>query len=137
MNATNGQVVAGGNGQGHRIDQLNNPTSVIIDKDLDSLIISDMGNRRIVRWSHRTCTYQETILDNIDCTQISMDDQRFLYVSDVENYQVKRYRLGDTDGTIVAGGHDQGSDLNQLYYPTYLFIDRDESVFVRILILIV
>ena len=128
--ATNGEVVAGGNGQGNRTDQLNNPTDVMIDKDTDSLLISDMGNRRIVRWSRQTCTYQETILDSIDCTQILMDDHKNLYVSDVGNYEVRRYRIGENEGTVVAGGHGSGSRLNQLEYPTYLFLDQNESIFV-------
>ncbi|CAF4639838.1 unnamed protein product, partial [Rotaria magnacalcarata] len=36
---TNGQVVAGGNGAGNGLNQLNYPTDVLIDKETDSLII--------------------------------------------------------------------------------------------------
>ncbi|CAF1261148.1 unnamed protein product, partial [Rotaria magnacalcarata] len=36
---TNGQVVAGGNGEGNGLNQLNYPTDVLIDKETDSLII--------------------------------------------------------------------------------------------------
>jgi hypothetical protein len=35
MGATNGQVVAGGNGMGKRLDQLNEPTDVLVDKESD------------------------------------------------------------------------------------------------------
>ncbi|CAF1375140.1 unnamed protein product, partial [Rotaria magnacalcarata] len=38
-NTTNGQVVAGGNGAGNGLNQLNYPTDVLIDKETDSLII--------------------------------------------------------------------------------------------------
>ncbi|CAF1512885.1 unnamed protein product, partial [Adineta steineri] len=41
---TNGQVVAGGNGQGNRLNQLNQPSVVLIDEETDSLIICDFGN---------------------------------------------------------------------------------------------
>ncbi|CAF4388479.1 unnamed protein product, partial [Rotaria sordida] len=47
MGDTNGQVVAGGNGQGNRLDQLDYPSDVLIDKETDSLIICDQGNRRV------------------------------------------------------------------------------------------
>ena len=48
-NATDGLIVAGGNGQGSRNDRLNKPTKMTVDKQNDSLIISDSGNIRIVR----------------------------------------------------------------------------------------
>ena len=54
--AINGQIVAGGNGKGNRNDQLNCPTNVIVDKENDSLIICDYGNRRVVRWPRRNGT---------------------------------------------------------------------------------
>ncbi|CAF1290018.1 unnamed protein product, partial [Rotaria magnacalcarata] len=65
---TNGQVVAGGNGQGNGLNQLNLPTDVLIDKETDSLIICDQGNERVVRWSRRSGTIQgEILIDNIFC----------------------------------------------------------------------
>ncbi|CAF2112575.1 unnamed protein product, partial [Rotaria magnacalcarata] len=38
---TNGQVVAGGNGQGNGLNQFYCPADVLIDKETDSLIICD------------------------------------------------------------------------------------------------
>ncbi|CAF4712441.1 unnamed protein product, partial [Rotaria socialis] len=64
----NGQVVAGGKGQGNGLHQLKCPTDVLIDKETDSLIICDWGNKRVVRWSRRSGTTQGGILiDNINC----------------------------------------------------------------------
>ncbi|CAF1682485.1 unnamed protein product, partial [Rotaria magnacalcarata] len=48
---TNGQVVAGGNGAGNGLNQLDRPADVLIDKETDSLIVCDRGNLRVVRWS--------------------------------------------------------------------------------------
>jgi hypothetical protein len=50
-NAKSGQIVAGGNGEGNKTSQLNFPTDVIIDKENNSLIITDYGNSRVMRWS--------------------------------------------------------------------------------------
>ncbi|CAF3408484.1 unnamed protein product [Rotaria socialis] len=127
----NGQVVAGGNGEGNGLHQLNIPTDVLIDKETDSLIICDQGNQRVVRWSRRSGTTQgEILIDNIWCWGLAMDEQRYLYVSDYGKHAVRRYQLDEKKGTLVAGGNDKGSGLSQLNVPTYLFVDRDHSVYV-------
>ncbi|CAF1467875.1 unnamed protein product, partial [Rotaria magnacalcarata] len=128
---TNGQVVAGGKGVGNGLNQLYAPTGVLIDKETDSLIICDYGNRRVVRWSRRSGTTQgEILIDNIYCWGLAMDEQRYLYVSDYVKQEVRRYQLGEKDGTLVAGGNGRGDGLNQLSGPTHLFVDRDHSVYV-------
>ncbi|CAF4254242.1 unnamed protein product, partial [Rotaria sordida] len=115
MGDTNGQVVAGGNGEGNRLDQLNDPSDVLIDKETDSLIICDSGNRRVVPWSRRSGTTQgEIFINNIDPYGLAMDDQRYLYISDYEKHEVRRYQIGDKNGTLVAGGNGKGAGLNQL-----------------------
>ncbi|CAF4553685.1 unnamed protein product [Rotaria socialis] len=128
---TNGQVVAGGKGAGNGLHQLNQPTDVLIDKETDSLIICDFVNQRVVRWSRRSGTTQgEILIDNIKCNGVAMDEQRYLYVSDVGKHEVRRYQLGEKNGTLVAGGNDKGDGLNQLNFPTYLFVDRQQNVYV-------
>ncbi|CAF1334946.1 unnamed protein product [Rotaria sordida] len=131
MGDTNGQVVAGGNGQGNGLDQLNEPTDVLIDKETDSLIICDRENRRVVQWSRRSGTTQREILvDNISCWGLAMDDQRYLYISDYKKHEVRRYQIGDKNGTLVAGGNSKGAGLNQLNLPTYIFVDQQQTVYV-------
>ncbi|CAF1620945.1 unnamed protein product, partial [Rotaria magnacalcarata] len=126
-----GHVIAGGNGQGSRLDQLDRPTDVLIDKETDSLIICDRWNRRIARWSRRTGANQgEILINNIFCRGLAMDDERHLYVSDTNKHEVRRYQMGDTNGTLVAGGKGPGAGLNQLKMPAYLFVDRQQSVYV-------
>ena len=34
-----------------------------------------------------------------------------------EKNEVRRWKIGETKGTIVAGGNGQGNQLNQLSYP--------------------
>ncbi|CAM2722739.1 unnamed protein product [Rotaria socialis] len=128
---TNGQVVAGDKGQGNGLNQLNRPIDVLIDKEADSLVICDRGNRRVVRWPRRSGTTQgEILIDNIQCCGLAMDDQRYLYVSDWDKEEVRRYKFGENIGTLVAGGNGKGIGLNQLSTPTFLFVDRDHSVYV-------
>ncbi|CAF1543875.1 unnamed protein product [Rotaria sp. Silwood1] len=128
--ATNGKVVAGGNGEGNGAHQLNFPPDVIVDKESDSLIISDYGNKRVVRWPRRNGTRGQTFISNIACFGLTMDDNGFLYVVDYEEHEVRRYKIGDTQGAVVAGGNGKGNRLDQLSTPTYVFVDRDHSVYV-------
>ena len=96
MEEENGKVIAGGQGQGNRLDQLYYPIDVLIDKETNSLFISDRENRRVLRWSRRQETTQgEVIVDNIDCWGLAIDHQRYLYVSDVGKHEVRRYTIGD------------------------------------------
>ncbi|CAF4045982.1 unnamed protein product, partial [Rotaria sp. Silwood1] len=103
--ATNGKVVAGANGQGNGANQLYGPRDVIIDKESDSLIVSDYYNKRVVRWPRRNGTRGETIISNIYCVGLTMDDNGSLYVVDNGKNEVRRYKIGDTKGTVVAGGN--------------------------------
>ncbi len=128
--ATSGRVVAGGNGAGIRNDQLNYPTNVIVDKQNDCLFICDRTNKRIVRWPRQNGTSGETIISNICCWDLTIDNEGYLYVSDVSKHEVRRYKIGDTNGIIVAGGNGQGNRLDQLSQPYYIFVDQDHSVYV-------
>ncbi|CAM2717771.1 unnamed protein product [Rotaria socialis] len=128
---TNGQVVAGGNGQGNGFNLLSSPRDVLIEKETDTLIICDQGNRRVVQWSRRTGTTKgEILIDNIFCKGLAMDDQRYLYVSDMEKHEIKRYKLGDNIGIVVAGGNGKGVGVNQFNEAGYLFVDRQQTVYV-------
>ncbi|CAM2714508.1 unnamed protein product [Rotaria socialis] len=128
--ATSGQVVAGGNGEGNRANQLSHPLDVIIDKERDCLIICDYGNSRVVRWPRRNGTSGETLISNINCVGLTMDENGSLYVVNNGGHEVRRYRRGDFQGTIVAGGNGNGNRLDQLLHPTYVFVDRDHSLYV-------
>ncbi|CAF2063146.1 unnamed protein product [Rotaria magnacalcarata] len=129
--ATTGRVVAGGNGPGSGLHQLKWPSDVIIDQSTDSLLICDYGNARVVCWPLRGCTEGEIVLSNIDCYSLTLDDRGCLYVSDSNNHEVWRCPLrGDSPGICIGGGNQKGDALDQLNCPTYLFVDRDRSMYV-------
>ncbi|CAF1351281.1 unnamed protein product, partial [Rotaria magnacalcarata] len=70
------------------------------------------------------------LIDNINCYGLAMDERRYLYVPDYGKHEVRRYKFGENIGTLVAGGNGAGAGLNQLQYPTYLFVDRQQNVYV-------
>ncbi|CAF1661835.1 unnamed protein product, partial [Rotaria magnacalcarata] len=122
--ATSGQVVTGGNEEGSEAHQLSSPRDVIVDKERDSLIICDYSNQRVVRWPRRNGTSGETIISNIYCWGLTMDENGSLYVVDTEKAEVRQYKKGESQGTVVAGGNGRGNRFDQLYGPRYVFVDR-------------
>ena len=48
IRASHGKVIAGGQGYGNQLNQLNYPTDVLIDKETNSLLIADRWNRRVL-----------------------------------------------------------------------------------------
>ncbi|CAF2150720.1 unnamed protein product [Rotaria magnacalcarata] len=129
-NATTGEIVAGETVLWNRVSQVGFPTDVIVDKETDSLIICDRSNRRMVLWPRRNGACATTIISNIACRGWTMDENRSLYVSDNEKHEVRRYRIGESQGTVVAGGNGEGNRLDQLKEPRYVFVDRDHTVYV-------
>ena len=127
---TNGKIVAGGKGEGSQNDQLNRPSNVIIDQKNDSLIISDSGNSRIVRWSRQNGRDGETIISNIRSNGLAMDNNNYLYVCDEEKDEVRRWKIGEKNGILVAGGNGKGNHLNQFNHPMNIFVDQNDSIYV-------
>jgi sugar lactone lactonase YvrE len=109
---------------------LNGPTDVIVDKQRNHLIICDQSNRRVVRWPLQNGKNGQTLISKIDCCRLTMDDNGYLYVSGHEKDEVRRWKMNDTYGTLVAGRNESGNGFNQLDCPTYIFVDADHSVYV-------
>jgi len=126
----NGEVVAGGNGGGNRIDQLNYPCNVILDRNKKSLIICDWGNRRVVRWSLENQNDRQILIEDISCFGLMMNNKGDLFVSDWRRNEVKRWKKDEKQGIVVAGGNGEGDKLNQLNYPGFIFVDREDSIYV-------
>ncbi|CAF1046941.1 unnamed protein product [Adineta steineri] len=124
-NAKEGQIIVGGKG----MDQLNEPTDVIVDQQNHSIIIADKGNRRVIQWLNQN---QQILIDSIDCWGLAIDKNGFLYVSDHKKNEVRRWKMGEynNEGIIVAGGNKKGDQLNQFNSPTFIFVDEDQSVYV-------
>ncbi|CAF1061659.1 unnamed protein product [Adineta steineri] len=128
-NAKEGQIIAGGNEYGNRMNQLSYATDVIFDEQNHSIIIADFNNRRVIQWFNQT---QQILIHKIACWGLSMDKYGFLYVSDSLKNEVRRWKMGEynNEGIVVAGGNGEGNELNELDFPTFIFVDEDQSVYV-------
>lgn len=111
-------------------DQLKRPVNVIVDQNDDSFIICDYEKKQVIRWSRRNGAKVEPIISNIGCWDLIMDNNGYLYVSNVDKHEVLQWKIEDNSGKIVAGGNGKGSHLNQLNYPYYIFVSEDSSVYV-------
>ncbi|UJR07420.1 hypothetical protein I4U23_011706 [Adineta vaga] len=62
------------------------------------------------------------------------DQHGFLYVSDLEKNEVRKWKLEkinkNKEGILVAGGNGKGNQRNQLNSPTFIFVDKDQSLYV-------
>ncbi|CAF4019430.1 unnamed protein product, partial [Adineta steineri] len=142
LNSNTGQIMACGNG---KENQLYNPRDIIFDKQNKSFIISDVGRRRVIRYFDknqktliskiirkfgRNQKKQQILISNIFCEGLTIDNNGYIYVSDYEKHEVRRWEEGDEEGELVAGGNGQRNHLNQLNKPTSMFIDEDYSLYV-------
>ncbi|CAF0743561.1 unnamed protein product [Adineta steineri] len=130
LNSNTGQIIAGGNGKGDQHNQLCRPKDIIFDKKNNSFIISDWGNKRVIRYFDQNQINEQIIISNINCWGLTIDRNGFIYVCDYVNNEVRRWKQGDKKGELVAGGNGTGNHLNQLKYPTFIFIDDDYSLYI-------
>ncbi|CAF1238026.1 unnamed protein product [Adineta steineri] len=108
-----GIVVAGGHGQGNRLNQLDHSNFIFVDED-QSVYISDRENHRVMKWRKG----------------IFADDLGQVYVADSGNHRVIRWCEGKEEGEVVVGGNGQGDQSNQLNLPMDLCFDDEENLYV-------
>ncbi|CAF4359781.1 unnamed protein product, partial [Adineta steineri] len=130
LNSKTGQIIAGENGHGNQINQFSLPTDIIVDKENNSFIVSDYGNKRVIRYFIQNQTNQQILISNINCWGLTIDKNGSIYVCDIWRNEVRRWKNGDIEGELVAGGNGRGCHLNQLNSPTYIFIDEYGSLYI-------
>jgi sugar lactone lactonase YvrE len=145
-----GKLVAGGHGQGRRLNQLNNPTYICIG-DNQSVYVSDSWNDRVVRWEKGA---KKGVIvagghgkgrnrDQLDYPAgVLVDQLGTVYVADHYNYRVMRWRNSKC-GEVIAGGFFSenyprkmrgpflsGDRPNQLNGPEGLAFDQNGNLYV-------
>lgn len=135
---TNGIIVAGGNGRGNRLNQLNTPASLFVDDDY-TLYVSDLDNHRVMKWLKNAKEGMIVAGGNgkgSGASQLSSPDgivvNQFgqIYIADQDNDRIMRWCPGAKEGTIVVGGNGSGKAANQLSGPTSLFFDEEGNLYV-------
>ncbi|CAF1208500.1 unnamed protein product [Adineta ricciae] len=126
-----GEIIAGGNGAGDSMNQLDLPSALIIDKHTDSYVICDWRNKRVVRWfkQNHDEAHQQIVLSEIDCSDLSVDSEENFYLADYKNLEIKRWRKEEAPATIVASGNALGDQSNQVHLLLNFFVDRNQSIY--------
>jgi sugar lactone lactonase YvrE len=106
------------------------PTDVILDQNKKYLIICDNGNKKVVRCSLENQQNKQILIESILCSRLMMNENGDLFVSDDEKHAVIRCRRGKKEETITAGRNGREKQLNQLNWPSFIFIDRQKTVYV-------
>ncbi|CAF3157591.1 unnamed protein product [Rotaria sp. Silwood2] len=119
-----GQLLAGGNDMGNRSDQFRYPSSVTVDKN-GTLFICDDGNGRIQKWK-KNAREGETVVSNASCYEIHIDNRGSLYYSQATHHKIIKW----PENEIIAGGNEEGIELNQLSNPYDFFIKNGKSILI-------
>ncbi|CAF1175129.1 unnamed protein product [Adineta steineri] len=133
-----GIIVAGGNGQGNQLNQLDCPTFIFVDED-QSVYVSDRDNNRVMKWIKDA--KQGTIVaggngEGRNRNQlyhpqgIIVGDLGRIYVADYLNHRIVRWYEGKEEGEIVVGGNGEGNEPNQLSRPNSLSFDDEGNLYV-------
>ncbi|CAF5089436.1 unnamed protein product [Rotaria sp. Silwood1] len=99
--AKQGIVVAGGQGKGNSLTQLNSPQEVVVDQ-LGTVYVADFGNHRIMRWPKGATQGSVIVGENGQGAQsnqldgpigLSFDRHGNLYVVDWGNNRVQKFNM--------------------------------------------
>ncbi|CAF1382001.1 unnamed protein product [Adineta steineri] len=130
-----GIVVAGGNGYGNQLSQLDRPTYIFVDED-ESVYVSDSSNHRVMKWRKDAKegrivaggNGQGKNLNQLSNPQgVIVDHFGYIYVADCNNHRIMRWCDGKEEGEVIVDGKGH---KNQLYSPTGLSFDDEGNLYV-------
>ncbi|CAF4071696.1 unnamed protein product [Adineta steineri] len=133
-----GIVVAGGNGQGDHLNQLNDPRFIFVD-GAQSVYVSDVQNNRVMKWRKGAKEGKIVAAGNGQGRKLNqlsspkgviVDDLGQIYVADFWNHRVIRWCEGKEEGEIVVGRNGAGNQSDQFSFTTGLSFDDERNLYV-------
>ncbi|WP_191908941.1 hypothetical protein [Larkinella humicola] len=143
-NSTQGEVFAGGNGEGAGLNQLNQPRGLALDQQ-GNLLVADRENDRVLLFPpNSTSLTLGTVVAGgneegngstqlYNPTDLTLDQQGYLYVYSSGINRVVKFppnSTSATSGTTVAGGNNSGPNLNQIDGCDGIAVDQDGNLYV-------
>ena len=55
------------------------------------------------------------------------DDNQSIVIADCVNHRIVEWKIGESNGKVIAGGRGEGNRLDQLYYPSDVLIDKETN----------
>ena len=123
--ATEGTVVAGGNGYGSELNQLSSPRGVVLDSS-GNIYIADTENNRIMKWEPDATEgtvvaggngYSNNPFD------LSLDSSGNIYFTDFDGNRIIKWEPGAKEGTILDG-------IGPLSSPAGIALDSSGNIYV-------
>jgi len=142
VNATNGTIVAGGNGPGPNVTQLWCPYGIHFDDVSNSLIIANLGAHNIIRWkmgAPRWMLVAGTLNGTNGTTSSSLQSPRDVildpmgnaYIADSGNHRVVLFYPNRSVGkTIVGITNVIGNNASLFNYPISIAFDNQLNLYV-------
>jgi len=133
-----GFKVAGGNGTGIGLNQLNKPAGIFVD-NFGNLFITDQLNNRVMRYAPGSNSGflvaggkgRGTNSDQLNNPKdVYVDAAGFVYIADAGNNRIQKWAQGGTVGETVAGGLVAGSDSTKLNSPQGICVDQFFNIYV-------
>ncbi|UJR11741.1 hypothetical protein I4U23_015922 [Adineta vaga] len=138
-----GTNATGRNAKGSHLNELYHPCGIFVDKN-KTIFIADWWNHRLVEWK---CDKKQGEIiagrigkgERIDqlngSTDLIIDQQNHsIIIVDWKENEVRKWNLEKItekkEGMLVAGGNGKGSQLNQLNSPSFIRVDKDQSVYI-------
>ena len=132
-------VIAGGNGVGNAINQLNENVHICRDA-AGNIYITDSENDRVLRVDatsnaitiaaggngRGTANNQLNRPVGVSIAANGLD----LIITDHYNHRIVRWTIGATNGTTIAGTNNSGSTASQLSYPLNAVEDSKGNIYV-------
>ena len=133
-----GSKVAGGNGTGNGLNQLNKPAGIFVD-DFGNLFIIDQLNNRVMRYAPGSNTglliaggngagNRSNQLNNP--RDVYVDAAGYVYIADAGNNRIQKWAQGGAVGETVAGGIVAGNDSTKLNSPQGVCVDQYFNIYV-------
>jgi sugar lactone lactonase YvrE len=128
---TDAEVVAGGNGAGDSLNQLNDPRHLFVDHN-NSIYVADSGNHRVMKWIKGA---KEGIVvaggngPGNALTQLCgpdaviVDKQENVYVADGSNHRIVRWHKDAIEGNIVVHMNTKDEQEPYSFNPVCLAFD--------------
>ena len=130
--STPGVTIAGGNGIGNALNQLNSPRYMYVDPN-GNLFVVDQYNERVLEFPNGSSSATNGIIivsNLINPIGLFGEPNGILYIGQGGNGSVLKWVVATGVGNIVAGGNGLGSADNQFGGTGEIYVDATGNIYV-------
>ena len=99
-------------------------------KENNALRVTDTKHESVIRCIHKANPHGHILIFDITCWAVTMHPDGSLYVADWKENEVRQWKKGETNGTVIIDGSGRDNQFAQFDSPAYLFVDNDHNLYV-------